>query len=525
MERTTEKISVFYVKSPSRWGEALFRQVQELLENFALKKQKDAGARFEIEIFDAVNESQKNGKYSGLKKCQQAAMCACFYEDIVIFDGSIEDNRHDQYRFAYDLMKRLDHVLIVSRTELPYNFEGRRRDGASSWIRIGEASVDLDVLRDPVQLNAGIIKWLNHTLEQLELPRSNKLVEQLRFDNVMAETIKAINISDKRMNDFDKSALFVSYLSKDYAALKKCFSYIEERTGLKKDNFHYFAPGRVAEEFMTEQRRWEIVSITDREMSKCGSLLIFETEGYFRSWWTVGELISVSYRFHKKWRECPTVYVANVRLNGKEMPEIIWKVLDTPEQKQNFFPKLSEYQMRRLARRFVNSDPDEAAYELDEKSIRESQLPAPAKIPLAIFKGGVISIAEQNGWLGDSSEKNTLSENISRAWESGNSYANTKEFRTKRIVECRYCRENASDLTVDNFIQLDMPHMRRVDAQEIVECEDGTMILPDICPVHGSIRLKKNGHYYRFIQPRRGKLMKKGKTLIEYIDRIDVMEQ
>lgn len=59
-----------------------------------------------------------------------ASMNACFYKDIIIFDGSIEDDRHDQYRFAYDLMKHLDHVLIVSRTELPYNFEGRRKGGA-----------------------------------------------------------------------------------------------------------------------------------------------------------------------------------------------------------------------------------------------------------------------------------------------------------------------------------------------------------------------------------------------------------
>lgn len=322
-----------------------------------------------------------------------------------------------------------------------------------------------------------------------------------------------------------KSALFISYLSRDYDVLKKCFPQIEEYTGFQKENFHYFAPGKVAKEFMTEQRRWEIVSITDREMYKCGSLLVFETDGYFRSWWTMGERMSVAYRFREKWTECPTVYVAKVNLDNERIPEITWKVLDTPEQKQAFFPEISERQMRELARRFVSSDPNEAAYELDENTIRESQLPTIAKIPLAIIKGGVISLAERNGMLGEPFEKSTLLENIYRAWESGNSYAHTEEFRTKRIVECPFCRENAQNMTINNFIQLDMPYMYRADEQKMTECDDGTLVLSQKCPVHGSIRLRKNGHYYRFIQPRYGKLMGAGKTLIEYIDKIEVCDK
>ena len=48
------------------------------------------------------------------------SIIACLDSDVVIFDGSIEDG-YEQYRAALELMKCLDHILIVSRTPLPVN--------------------------------------------------------------------------------------------------------------------------------------------------------------------------------------------------------------------------------------------------------------------------------------------------------------------------------------------------------------------------------------------------------------------
>lgn len=483
------------------------------------------GIRYEIEIKDIVNEVLSDGKPPELAVCQWASLQACVYSDVVIFDGSIEDNHCDQYQFAYDLMKRLDYVLLVSRTELPYNFEGCVKGGAPSWIQIGEKPLVSEAAADRAQLNAGILKWLGRTLNRLELPRSNKLTSPLSLSNISAETIRLIQRTDERLKCMESTALFISYLSRDFETLKECFDLIEQQTGFSKDSFHYFAPGKVAKEFMTEERRWEIVSVTDREMDKCGALLIFETDGYYRSWWTMGERMSVSYRFRNKWEKCPAVYVVTVCSDGGNHRKFTWKVLDTPRQKRDFFPVLSEYQTRRLARRFANSDPDEAAYELDEKTMKEAKMPFIAKIPRAIMKGIAISLVEKTDFFEPSDEKYTLAENIMQAWESENSYTHTKEFRTKRIVECKYCREAASDLTIDNFIGLDMPYVYHVDDEDLIQGEDDILILPQKCPVHGNIRLKKNGYYYRFIQPRRGKLMGAGKTLVEQIDRIDFVEE
>lgn len=519
-----EKIIVSYIKSPSEWGEILFRQVKDLFEDFALRRADD-GIRYKIEIKDIVNEVMSDGKSQELAACQEASLRACVYSDVVIFDGSIEDDNCNQYQFAYDLMKHLDYVLFVSRTELPYNFEGCIKGGAPSWIKIGEKPLVSETVNDRAQLNAGILKWLGQTLNRLELPRSNKQTSQLSLTNIVTETMRLIQRTDERMKCMESTALFISYLSRDFETLKECFGYIEHQTGFSKDSFHYFAPGKVAKEFMSEERRWEIVSVTDREMDKCGAILIFETDGYYRSWWTMGERMSVSYRFRKKWEECPTVYVVTVCSDGVNHRKLTWRVLNTPQQKRDFFPVLSEYQTRQLARRFANSDPDEAAYELDEKTIKESKMPFIAKIPRAIVKGMAVSLLEKTDFFGPSEEKNTLAENIMQSWESENSYTHTKEFRTKRIVECKYCREAASDLTVDDFIRLDMPYVYHVDDEELIQGEDGTLILPQKCPVHGNIRLKKNGYYYRFIQPRRGKVMGAGKTIVEKIDRIDFDEE
>ena len=517
-----KKILVSYIKSPSKWGEMLFQQSKALFEHFVPEQENKSGnAQYEFEVTDVVDEMIKTGKFSSLSDCQMCSFSACLYSDTVIFDGSIEDGIFDQYQFAYDLMKHLDHVLIISRTELPYNFEGQRKGGAPSWIKIGGDLNELDSVTDPEQANAHILEWLGYTLERLELPRSNKPKEAPSITNCLEIITQMMEESDKHMEALEGPSLFISYLSKDYKILKDHFQEIEEHTGVLKESFHYFAPGKVATEFMTEQRRWEIVSITDREIHKCTSILIFQTDGYYCSWWTMGELISISYRFHECWDKCPTVYIAKAHRNSKGIYEFTWKALNTPEEKQEFFPGISEGQKRRLARRFANSDPNEAAYELDEKTTRQSGWPFVVKAPVSVIKGTAIYLAQKNNLFGKMLGNDTLAENISHAWESANSYTHTKAFRTKRIVECKYCRENASHLTVDNFIQMDMPYVYHVDDEELSERKDGTLQLVPKCPIHGNIRLKKNGQYYRFIQPRYGKKMKAGKTLIEFIDRIE----
>ncbi|MGZ3673510.1 MAG: hypothetical protein ACXWQR_06440 [Ktedonobacterales bacterium] len=50
---------------------------------------------------------------------------AVFSDDAVIFDGSMEEGKHN-YDIAFENLKRVDHALLVSRTPLPLNFYGTR---------------------------------------------------------------------------------------------------------------------------------------------------------------------------------------------------------------------------------------------------------------------------------------------------------------------------------------------------------------------------------------------------------------
>lgn len=84
------------------------------------------------------------------------SIIACLDSDVVIFDGSIEDGC-EQYRAALELMKCLDHILIVSRTPLPVNFEGMRKGGAPGIIKTGESEYNERMT------NKDIIEWIDYT--------------------------------------------------------------------------------------------------------------------------------------------------------------------------------------------------------------------------------------------------------------------------------------------------------------------------------------------------------------------------
>ncbi len=534
-----EDIIVSYVKGPSEWGEDLFRRTKELLEGLTPYQNKTTGEWYDIQVIDVVNQNWNGKKANTIAECQTLAANLCFCSDVFIFDASIEDSEASQYRFAYEPMRNLDYVLIVSRTDIPYNFEGRRKGGAPSWIRIGKKEEEWET--DPKLRNDQILDWLRAAFDRekspprfsftdapLELPRGDRLSEPLNIRNCVEVPMRTYKNSDARMKNAEASSLFISYLSRDYQSLEVVFDEIEKKTGVPICNFHYFAPGKVANELMTEERRWEIVSVTDREMDRAGTLVIFETEGYYRSWWTTGERMSVSYRYYRNWEKCPRVYIARLQTNNV----VEWEELKTAKQKQDFFPVINEKQKRELAQRFVYSDPYEASYEKNDILARQAEASAVVKVLRGIAKGTSMFLLEKMGVMdefqtGDEEEpweKGTLRDNISHAIASEDALPRRREFWTKRIVECPYCRESAPPLTLDNFIKLDMKYVYRVEDEELREDAEGFLTLASRCGKHESMKFKKNGGYFRFIQPRGGRIMRDKKMLVEYIERIDCVE-
>ena len=526
------RIIVSYIKSPSKYGESLFCAFQKWMSEFINRKNCSSEAEYELIVQDVVEnvESASADNVVTVQDCQEAILLACLGSDMVIFDGSIEEDNVSQYRFACEPMKQLDYVLIVSRTELPYNFEGSRKGGAPSWILIGEQPSAATLEDNAQNRNADILNWLKHTIPQLELPRRDKREDaKLSIQNVSLLTTLIKN-SEKRLSDSQKlqPSLFISYLSKDYPRLKAAFPEIAAQTGIPIENFHYFAPGRVAKELMTERRRWEIVSITEREIRKTDCIVVFETEGYHQSWWTTGEQMSISYMNQEHWTSCPDVYVAKV-----DSGSIQWAKLSTPEQKQAYFPQITDKQKRKLARRFANSDPNEAAFELDQKISRQAAQPRLVKGCRAVVKGVLVAIMEKNGYIeemlgehADPREKKlNLNERISLAIESEFSYTHTRAFKETRIVECPYCRqERSTPLTIDDFIQLDMPYVYRIEDNELAEAGNNHLLLKSKCPRHpGVIRLQRNRYYSRFLQPRGKEKLKENITLMNRMDKIEFL--
>lgn len=164
------------------------------------------------------------------------------------------------------------------------------------------------------------------------------------------------------------------------------------------------------------------------------------------------------------------------------------------------------------------------------ESLNKSRLPDGTEAEIVV-EDVSLSFAEKIGVLeeilGESSnpgeKRSNFEKNISQTMESEFSYTHTSDFRKIRIIECPYCKKEISKpLTMDHFIQLDMPYVYRVQDSELVEQENGRLILNSKCPHHpGTIALRRNKCYSRFIQPRGKEKLNDKIVLMEQVDRIE----
>lgn len=182
-------ITVTYIAAPSEEGRDLFSKVKPVIESTIHEQ-----FRENVEWVCINHPDYPEGLISTLPQKQELALKCCLFADLVIFDGSIDSSfcfKHNaddtssgccsQYEYATFLMKVLDYVLIVSRTKLPYNFEGLRKGGAPNWIRSRIVKKDgIFLADDGTRTNAYIVKWIKETLPFIEFPRKNK-PENLEF--------------------------------------------------------------------------------------------------------------------------------------------------------------------------------------------------------------------------------------------------------------------------------------------------------------------------------------------------------
>lgn len=256
---------------------------------------------------------------------------ACKDYDIVVFDASIENGKNN-YHAATAQPMTMDHVLVVSRTYLPQNFYGLRYGGAPNYPKTKE--------------NNAIIKWLREQIEDLlpTMPRPAEDKSNLGSINIMK---KSLDIEDLRRRKTGQ--VFISYRGKyisDVRMLKKRIEHGEFHSGQKK-KVRYFPPGALAydDELLTEQQRWQLLSIIDRWMWPAEEIWLYVTPDYFDSWWTRGELVALSYRY-----ACGGGPIPNLRIYDPHENRIIGI-------SEMYLPSLNEEQRSRITRWYSNSDP------------------------------------------------------------------------------------------------------------------------------------------------------------------------
>ena len=259
-------------------------------------------------------------------------------KDIVIVDVTRESSERDHYDVLFlstDPMK-MDHVLFVSRNYLPLNVFSVRGQ-SNSQNRSGQSVPDY-----PNSLSNGeILKWLTEQIREL---RRSWGGSQRPRDLIGWRTWG--DSFDAQMEGYRaRGSIFISFRSGTASHVERLKKRIEngEFHNGHKPSVLYFPPGILSSEFMTEQRRWQIVSIIRDRIQAADEIWIYESQNYYyNSWWTLAELFVLSYLRGS----CPRVRIFNHERG---------QLLDKPN---DYLHVLSEKQLDAGSKRFTNSHPE-----------------------------------------------------------------------------------------------------------------------------------------------------------------------
>lgn len=493
-------ITIAFFKAPTTQGKELYRMFQEKMEGYVLRGHP-------VQLIE-----QKIYK-------MMPAIMACLDADVVIFDASVEGDS-EQYRGAIELMKSLDHVLIVSRTPLPFNFGGMRKGGAPGIIKTG-VSEYLERMT-----NEEILEWILDILEHssMELPRELKMnlpadAYKKSMDKVMKVEAKMLTDSMKRIEE--EEGVFVSYLSRYSKAYKgehpeepfveDLFETICEVSQVSRDKIRYFPPGKISLEFMTAQRRFEIVSVTESFIGGCKAFWIYDTPDYASSWWVYGEKMSLVHIFGQAMEKCPDIYVVKpVRDEAGKWTFYLQKYL-TLEEKKEFLPRLTPYQQRELERLYINSNPETTGYEQVEKMRKLASLPdfllkmnMKLEAPLVARKFKKVLDGVEADEMEEQEKREAMEQiqNVDLMIEAVRSYVYTKEFWENHIIECPACRAAAEkQMDPEKYMYFKEKYFHQVGRSEYQKIMDSVK-QGNVCnvklPCGHTVSVKHNGVYYRW---------------------------
>ena len=347
-----KKITITLFVCRSNSGIALAKDIEENIETIV-------GSSFKITSFKII----ENGtQYDMLKAIMQ--------NDLVIFDGSLEydinGNWCSQYEASTANIISNDNIAVVSRTILPINYTPFLTNVPSFGSQGVEKGYNFS--------NNSIIQWLQKTIvtmnENGRLPRSSSHMLNLppfedineenyapliaKMNEITEENVDYIHNSSKH-----KNSAFISYRSyyckntSNGWDVEKLADYIKdyhkETDGTIWDVI-YYPSGVLSSELMPEFRRWGFISYVDRKLRETDEVWIFNTSnsngevGYFDSWWTQGEIISLMYIKKHNPDKLPTIFIFDTTLGcAQQMPD-------------SFIPDVPDEVDKELVRYFCNSD-------------------------------------------------------------------------------------------------------------------------------------------------------------------------
>lgn len=447
------------------------------------------------------------------------SIISCLDSDVVIFDGSIEGSI-EQYRAALELMKSLDHVLIVSRTPLPVNFQGMRKGGAPGIIKTGASEYSEKMT------NEDILEWILYTLEHssMELPRSLKMNLPAKdygknMNMVTSVEMKMISDSLKRTDTAD--GVFVSYLSRyskyyhgkhpEEPFVEDLFECICETSKVSANEIRYFPPGKISLEFMTAQRRFEIASITEKFIGGCKAFWIYDTSDYDSSWWVYGEKMSLIHIYGQAMEKCPDIYVAKPVRDGNGKWRFHLQRYLTLKEKKEFLPRLTPYQQREMERLYINSNPETSGFEQVEKMRKLASMPdfllklnLKLEAPFIAKKFNMVLNGLEPDELDEHEKREALNQiqNTDFMMESVRSWVYTKEFWENHIIECPVCRAvSKKQMDPEKYMYFKEDYFHKVpqsDYQVIMNSVKQGNTCNVKLPCGHTVSVKHNGVYYRW---------------------------
>lgn len=448
------KVTVSILAFSSSEGEEL----ESMLKAFIPQKLTSLG--FECLLHDTI--------WNGT---QYDTMKASFEDDIVIFDASIEYHNgtwDSNYAAATANAMAMDNILVVSRTRLPFNYQAMR----TNVPELGQEKRDIYGNVATAFTNQEIVEWLGQELDimskRVEVSKNNgtRIVLKPRipvptdlktvippFDKLQslsADFYKLMNVKMLDAIDYMKQVrtggAFISYRSHYYKNAYHGISACDLKNIIKKrhndDNYPVtlYAEGDIAFEFMTEQRRWGVESYVDKKIRSVDEFWIFETDnedgyGYFDSWWTCGEIISLMYI-----KACaftlPRIFVCKYdQEKGKMTIE---------EKDRDYIPDLSQPLLKELARYFANADGANESME-NMRALREKNLMSQR------FAYYAIKQLQKKVLPSDMVEAGKDGNQFSDFKASIHSHVYDKSFTNNHIVFCHPARKNPFPRCIADF--------------------------------------------------------------------------